>query len=55
MKTERRGAGTPQETETKCPASVGGPPAEVWIARGSPQGWGHWQGPLGIDRLGVHH
>ena len=31
----------PKETEAKPPASVGGPPVEVWVGRGSPQGHGH--------------
>ena len=56
-KTQRKGAVTPQETE---PDSVGGSPVEVWVSRGSPQGWGHWQQqsrkfPLGINPLGGHH
>ena len=43
----------PQETEPK-PASVGGPPVEEWVGRGSPQGWGHWKVPLGVNPLGGH-
>ena len=39
-KTQRKGAVTPQETETKLPASVGGFPVVVCVGRGSPQGWG---------------
>ena len=46
---------TPQETESKPPASAGGLPVEVWVSRGSPQGRGHWKVPLGINPLGVHH
>ena len=34
---------TPQETETKLPASVGGSLVEAWVSRGSPQGWRYWQ------------
>ena len=44
--TQRRGAVTTQETEPKLPASVGGPPVEAWVSRGSPQGQGHWKDPL---------
>ena len=56
----RKGAVTPQETEPKLPASVGGSPVEVSVSRGSPQGQGHWQQhsgkvPLGINPLGGHH
>jgi hypothetical protein len=51
---------TPQETEPKLPASVGGSLVEAWVSRGSPQGWGDWQQlsgkvPLGIKPLGVPH
>ena len=56
-KTQRKGAVTPQEIEPKLPASVGGPPVEVWVAwvgRGSQQKRGHWKVPLGIN-LEVHH
>ena len=52
-KTQRKGAVTPQETEPKLPASVGGPPVKEWVGRGSPQGRGHWKIPLGINPLGV--
>ena len=41
---QRRGAVTSQETKPKLPTSVGGPPVEVSVVRGSPQGWG-LQGP----------
>ena len=34
---------TPQETEPKLPASVGGSPVEAWVSRGSPQGQGSWK------------
>ena len=34
---------TQQETKPKLPPSVGRSPVEVWISRGSPQGWRHWQ------------
>ena len=34
---------TPQETNPKPPASVGGPAVEAWVSRGSPQGQGCWQ------------
>ena len=30
---------TPQETEPKVPARVGGPPVEAGVSRVSPQGW----------------
>ena len=33
----------PVETEPKPPASVGGPPVEAWVSRGSSWEWGHWQ------------
>ena len=42
-KTQRKGAMTQQETEPKLPPSVGRFPVEVWISRGSPQVWRHWQ------------
>ena len=54
-KTQRRRAVTPQETKPKLPASVGGPPVEVYVGRGSPQGQEHWKVPLGINPLEVHH
>ena len=54
-KTGRRGAVTPPKTEPKLPASAGGPPVEVWVSRGSPQGQGHWKVPLGVNPLGVCH
>ena len=25
---------------------VEGPPVEVWVSRGSPEGWGNWKVPL---------
>ena len=56
-KTQRKGAVNPQETEPKLPASVAGPPVEMWVAwvgRGSPQEQGHWKVPLGIN-LEFHH
>jgi len=46
---------TPQETEPKPPANIGGPPVEAQVGRGSPQGCGHWKVPLGVNPLGVHH
>ena len=46
---------TPQETEPKLYARVGGPPVEAWVSRGSPQGWGHWKVPLGVTPIGVHY
>ena len=46
---------TPQDTEPKLPPSVREAPVDVWIDRGSPQGWGHWKVPLGVNPLGVHH
>ena len=54
-KTQRRGAMTSQDTEPKVPASVGGPPREVWVGRGSPQGRGHWKVSLRVNPLGVCH
>ena len=42
---------TPKETKAKLSASVGGPPVEVGVGRGSPQGRGHWEVPLGINPL----
>ena len=51
-KTQRKGAMTPQETEPKLPASVGGPPVEARIGRSTPQGWGHWKQGLGRFPLG---
>ena len=60
LKTQRKGAVTPQATEPELPASVGGSPVVLWVGRGSPQGQGHWQQqakkvPLGINPLGGHH
>ena len=52
-KTQRRGAVTPKETKPKPPASVGGPPVEVWVGRDSPQGRGHREVPLGVNPLAV--
>ena len=40
QETQRKGAVTPQETEPKLPASVGGCPVEAWVGRGSQWGWG---------------
>ena len=45
----------PHRRQPKRPASLGGPPVEVCVGRGSPQGWGHQKVPLGINPLGVHH
>ena len=45
---------TPQETEPKLSASVGGPPVEVWVGRGSTPGRRHCKVPLGLNTLGVH-
>ena len=53
-KTQRRGAVTPREGP-KVPASVGGPPAEMWVSRVSPQGQGRWKVPLGVSPLGGHN
>ena len=55
-----KGAETPEETEPKPLASVGGSPVEVWVGRGLPQGQGHWQQQswkvsLGVSPLGGHH
>jgi len=51
---------SPQQTEPILPAGVGKSPVEVWIGRGSPEGWRHWQQqsqkvPLDISTLGVCH
>ena len=59
-KTQKKGTVAPQETEPKPPASVGGSPAEVWVSRGSSQGWEDWQQlsgkvPFGLNTLGEHH
>ena len=54
-KTQRRGAGCPQKTEPNLPASVGGPPAEVWAGRADHRGPGPWKGSLGINPLGGRH
>ena len=56
-KTQGKGEVTPQETELKLPASVGGSSMEDWVCRGSLQGWRHWQQqsgkvPFGINPLG---
>ena len=40
--TQRKGAVTPQETEPKLPAGVGGSPVEAWVRRGSAQGQWSW-------------
>ena len=58
-RTQRQGAANPQGTQTKLPASAGGPPVEEWVSRGSTR-WGHWQQqsrkvPLGVSPLGGHH
>ena len=44
---------SPEETEPKLPDSVGGPAVEVWVGRGSPEGWGHWKVPFGVKSLTV--
>ena len=53
---------TPQETEPKIPASVGGPPLEALVGRDSPlygvthmslYGQENWKVPLVINLLGV--
>ena len=59
-KTQRNRAMTLQETELKLPGSIGRLPVEVWVSRGSPQHWQHWQQqagkvPLDINPLGVPH
>ena len=46
-KTRKKGAMTPQETEPKLPASVGGSPVEVWVSNGQ-----HKDGGTGSNRLG---
>ena len=51
-KTQRKGAVTPQETEPKLAASVGGSPVEAGVSRGSPQGQREWQGPSGKVPMG---
>ena len=59
-KTQRKGAATPQETEPKLPASVGGSLVESCIGRDSPYGQGDWQQlfgkvPFGVNPLGGCH
>ena len=39
----------------KLPASVGGPPVEMWVGKGSPQGCKHWMVTLGVNPLGARH
>ena len=56
--TQRKGVVTPQETEPKLLARVGGPPVEAWVSRDSLQEQGHWQQQarkvsLGVSPLGV--
>ena len=51
---QRKGAVTPQETEPKLPANVGGSLEEAEVSRGSLQCQWHWKVPLGINPLGVH-
>ena len=58
-KTQRRGAVTPQQTEPKIPASVGGPPLEALVGKDSPQGW-DWKQlpgkvPFDVNSLGGCH
>jgi len=62
IKTQRKGAVTPQVIEPKQPARFGGPPVEAWVRRGSPQWWRYWQWQSGKvrlrsngDPLGGHH
>ena len=43
---------TPKETEPKLRARVGGLPVDVWVSRGSPQGW---KVPRGVNPLGLYH
>ena len=37
IKTQGKGAVTPQEIESDLPASVGGSTGEAWVSSGSPQ------------------
>ena len=58
--TQKKEAVTPQETEQKLPAGVGGSSVKAWVSRGSPQGWGDWQQlsgkvAFGVKLLGVCH
>ena len=50
-KSQRNRTVTPQETEPKLPANVGGSLVEVWVSRGSPQGWGTGDSCLGRSPL----
>ena len=59
-KSQKKGAVAPQETGAKLPASIGGPPVEVWVSRGTLQRQGNWQQlsgkvSFGINTLGGHH
>ena len=44
---------TPEETDAKLPATVGGSPVEAWVSKGSWQEWGHWQKQSWKVRLDV--
>ena len=44
-----------QKIKPKLPTSVGGPPIELWVGRGSPQGWGPWKAPLDLNPLEVNY
>ena len=57
--TQKKGAVTPQEIESKLPASVRSSPMEAWVCRGSPQAQRHWQQesrkiPLHVSHLVGH-
>ena len=51
---------TPQDTEPKLPASVGGSPVEAWTIRDPPWERKDWQQlsgkvPFGMNPVGGHH
>ena len=41
IRTQEKGAVTPQETDPDLPVSVQESPVEVWVGGGLLQGWGH--------------
>ena len=42
IRTQKKGAVTPQETDSDLPVSVQESPAEAWVSSGLLQGLGHW-------------
>ena len=41
VRTQEKGAVTPQETDSDLPGSVQESPAEAWVSGGLLQGWGY--------------